>query len=55
MSAQVYGIDTTFMKTKNVTIASGRDISQQDIDSLSKVAVLGQDVVKELFDGQNPV
>lgn len=55
MSAQVYGIDTTFMKVKSVDIVTGVNITQEHIDSLDKVAVVGQEIVKELFDGQNPV
>jgi putative ABC transport system permease protein len=55
MSAQVYGIDTTYMKVKNIDMVAGRSITEADINELSKVAVLGQEVVKELFDGENPI
>jgi putative ABC transport system permease protein len=55
MSAQVYGIDTTYMKVKNIDIVAGRSITDTDINELAKVAVLGQEIVKELFDGENPI
>ncbi len=55
MSAQVYGIDMTYMKVKNIDIAAGRSITETDINELAKVAVLGQEIVKELFDGENPI
>ena len=36
-------------------MVAGRSITEADINELSKVAVLGQEIVKELFDGENPI
>nr|MDD3720667.1 ABC transporter permease [Candidatus Gracilibacteria bacterium] len=55
MSATVYGIDTNYFKAKNVSIIYGSDITETHIKNLDKVAVIGQDIVTELFDGKNPV
>ena len=55
MSAQIYWVDTSYMKVKNIDMVAGRSITEADINELSKVAVLGQEIVKELFDGENPI
>ncbi|MDD3145159.1 MAG: ABC transporter permease [Candidatus Gracilibacteria bacterium] len=55
MSATVNGIDTNYFDVKNVEIVYGTNITQTHLDNLDKVAVVGQDIVTELFDGENPV
>jgi len=55
MSVSVYGIDDTFFRIKNVSIADGSPLTNDDIQNLRKVAVLGQDIVTELFGTQNPI
>ena len=55
MSAQVYWIDTNYLKAKNVDIVYWSDITETHITNLDKVAVLWQDVVTELFADKNPV
>lgn len=55
MSASVYWIDTNFFDVKSVKITYGLNISQENIDNLDKVALIWQDVLKELFWWENPV
>ncbi|MDD3793618.1 MAG: ABC transporter permease [Candidatus Gracilibacteria bacterium] len=55
MSASVYGIDTNYLDVKNVEIVYGTNITQNHLNNLDKVAVVGQDIVSELFSGNNPV
>src|SRR5581483_3259430 len=55
-STQVVGILPTYQTVRNVQVASGVFISQSDMDGQTKVAVLGPQVVSDLFgDGANPV
>ncbi len=55
-STQVVGILPTYQTVRNVQVASGVFISQSDVDGQTKVAVLGPQVVSDLFgDGANPV
>lgn len=55
MSAQVYGIDTNYLKAKNVDVVFGSDITETHIKNLDKVAVIWQDIATELFSDKNPV
>ncbi|MDD2907259.1 MAG: ABC transporter permease [Candidatus Gracilibacteria bacterium] len=55
MNASVYGIDTNYFDVKNVEIIYGTNITQNHLNNLDKVAVVGQDIVSELFSGNNPV
>ena len=48
-NTQVIGVTNTYAPVHNVTIDSGRFISQDDVDSFSKVAVIGPQVVADLF------
>src|SRR5271156_6625112 len=54
-NTQVMGESPDYPQIRNWTIASGTMFSDQDIRSLSKVAVIGQTVVDELFPGEDPV
>jgi hypothetical protein len=40
MSAQVYGIDTNYLKAKNVDVVFGSDITETHTKNLDKVAVI---------------
>jgi len=52
----VVGADQNFIPISNLTIASGRAITQDDIDSKGMVAVVGDTVVSDLFtSGENPI
>lgn len=55
MSASVYWIGTDYFDVKNVEVIYWSSITQSYIDKLSKVAVVWQDIVTELFDWENPV
>lgn len=55
MSASVYWIDTNYFSAKNVEVIYGSNITETHINNLDKVAVVWQDIVSELFNGENPV
>lgn len=55
-NTQVVGILPSYGEVRNVALASGNFITQKDIDAQAKVAVLGPQVVSDLFpEGENPV
>ncbi|MCR4264252.1 MAG: ABC transporter permease [Candidatus Roizmanbacteria bacterium] len=56
MNTSVYGVTETYALVNNVTIASGTFISERNQLSMSRVVVLGPNVITELFgEGANPV
>jgi putative ABC transport system permease protein len=55
-NTQVIGVTPVYADVHKVTIDTGAFISQRDVDSLSKVAVVGPTVVSDLFgDGANAI
>lgn len=55
-NTQIMGVIPIYATVHNVTIASGNFITQNDADSMTKVAVLGPQVVTDLFgEGANPI
>jgi putative ABC transport system permease protein len=55
-NTQITGVAPIYSDVHNVTLASGTFITQTDLDSLSRVAVIGPTVAVNLFgDGNNPV
>jgi putative ABC transport system permease protein len=48
-STTIMGVTIDYSNVRNVSIASGRFINQGDIDGSSTIAVLGSDVVDNLF------
>lgn len=55
-NTQVIGVTPIYAEVRNLTIASGNFISEQQINSIAKVAVLGPTVVANLFgEGANPI
>jgi len=55
-NTSVMGIYPEYATIRKVTMSSGNFISQTDINNMSKVAVLGSQVVTDLFgEGSNPV
>ncbi len=54
-NTSVTGVTAEYPVVRNVKIAEGTFISKSHERSLAKVAVLGPDVVTELFDGASPV
>ncbi len=55
-NTQVVGVYPAYADIRKVNLASGVFISQNDVDSMRKVAVLGPQVVSDLFgDNANPI
>ncbi len=53
---QITGVAPTYTYIKAWPLASGRFLSESDVASIAKVAVLGQTVVSQLFpDGSSPI
>ena len=51
----VYGITPDYLTIRQLSLVSGAEFTQQDVDSANKVAVLGQTPVDNLFGGADPV
>ncbi|HEX9251954.1 MAG TPA: ABC transporter permease, partial [Ignavibacteriaceae bacterium] len=54
-STQVQGVATNFLEIRDWPLASGDFFTDKDMVSRSKVAVLGQTVVKQLFPNDDPI
>ncbi len=54
-STGVSGTTPGMLNVRDWSLAAGRPFTQQDVKSASKVALLGQTVVENLFGDQNPV
>ena len=55
-NTQIVGVAPVYSQVRKINVASGLFISQRDLDSLAKVAVLGPQVVTDLFGaGANPI
>jgi len=48
-STTIMGVTPDYASVRNTTVSSGRFISEEDLDGSSTVAVLGNDVVEDLF------
>ena len=53
--ASVYGNSTDFFSIRNWKVARGELFTEQDVRGATKVAVIGKEVVEELFGEDNPV
>ncbi|WP_248563558.1 ABC transporter permease, partial [Niallia sp. NCCP-28] len=51
----VTGITTSYEKVEDITLQSGRNVMDVDIDNRNKVVVLGYNVATELFGFSNPI
>ncbi len=51
----IIGTNETFSYIHNMPVESGSFISEEDVSSRKKVAVIGHTVLKELFQGENPL
>ena len=52
----IYGVTDAYLTIRGYKISEGEMFSEQDVSSASKVCVIGQTVVDNLFtDGENPV
>jgi len=55
-NTEIMGVTPLYANVHNLSISSGNFISQNDNDSMSKVAVLGPQVVSDLFgENSNPI
>ncbi len=55
-NTQVLGATSAYATVRNLNISSGRFVNQDDVDAYAKVAVLGPQVVTDLFgDGADPI
>ncbi len=54
-ATSIQGVTPDYLKVRDLTIASGQPFSDSDVDGATKVALLGQTVVDNLFAGTNPV
>ncbi len=55
-NTQIIGVTPSYAEVRKVSVSSGSFITQRDVDALDKVAVLGPQVVSDLFgEGTNPL
>lgn len=55
-NTQVIGVTPTYSDVHKVSISEGSFITQKDVDTMSKIAVIGPTVVTDLFpDGSDPI
>jgi len=52
---QINGVHDQYFEVRKLDVADGRPFNAREVRSAAKVAVLGPTVVKNLFDGANPV
>lgn len=51
----VEGIDANYLEIRNYRLVSGRSFRPLDIENVSRVAIVGEDLVKDLFGNAAPV
>lgn len=54
-STSVEGVTPGYTSVRNFKVAIGRFITQQDVDQMSRVAVVGQQVIEDIFEGKSPL
>ena len=54
-SYPIRGVDPDHQMLENTKLTDGRYVNQRDIDEQTKVAVLGQTIVDEIYQGENPI
>ena len=54
-SFPVRGVDPDHQELENTKLVTGRYINENDVEVSNKVAVLGQNIVDELYSGDDPV
>lgn len=55
LEAMVQGKNELYFRERPVQISAGRAINALDVDGANRVAVIGSDIARELFYGQNPL
>jgi putative ABC transport system permease protein len=51
----IYGVTPDFLTIRDLSVARGEEFSQSDVDSATKVALLGKTVVDNLFGAADPI
>jgi ABC-type antimicrobial peptide transport system permease subunit len=51
----IYGTTPAYLDVQNWTVAEGYPFTDRDVANGNKVCILGQTVVRELFQGENPL
>lgn len=54
-NTSVYGVTPEYLRIRSLTVTSGSFISQADLDSRNRVAVIGSTVAGNLYGSENPV
>jgi len=52
---QINGVTTIYATVRNLSVASGRFLTEEDVTDKSNVVVLGSELAGDLFGGDNPV
>lgn len=55
VSTTIYGVTPSYLQVRNSSVQFGNFISNEDVVQWTKIAVLGTEVVKNLFDGKDPL
>ena len=53
-NTSVYGVTPEYLQIRSLTVTSGSFISQADLDSRNRVAVIGSTVAGNLYGSENP-
>lgn len=53
-NSTVNGVTPVYEKVHNISVAAGRFVSEGDIGTTDRIAVVGQNVVTDLFAGEDP-
>jgi ABC-type antimicrobial peptide transport system permease subunit len=54
-SPSVFGVSSNWTDLRDDTVAQGSEITNEDVQGLARVAVIGADVKATLFGGQDPI
>jgi putative ABC transport system permease protein len=54
-TTSIWGISAEWMEIRGDDVTIGRGISEEDIETLARVTVIGEDLQRDLFAGENPV
>ncbi len=54
-NSSVYGVTPEYLKIRDLTIGTGSFITQNDLNSRNRVAIIGTTVATNLFESENPV
>ncbi len=53
--SSMYGTTAAFLDIRDWTISDGEPFTQRDVLNANKVCLIGQTLVRELFDGESPI